>query len=524
MHDRMNAVSGVPSQGLADYLAMLRRRWWVVAESAFLFLALAALLVVVVPPTYSSFVVVHVTPTGVENSGQSSRNNEINLQTEAQRVRSMSVAQVAARLMRTGTPPKQLSRQVTVTVPDESTVLYLTCEAADAVTARDCAHAFGQAYLSSRADSALGVINSQLQTLETQISNITEQWSAEKDAQQKGLLFSQMESLTDRLSEAKINAANVAPGEIITDAVPSPAPIDPSPRKYLPSGLAVGLLLGVILAIVLERMDRRIHTAGDLERRLGLVPAFVLPPGRRGGPPLGLLSARHRQGQGFHELAHAISTTLGEGSHVVMVSSAATGRGAGVVAANTAAALARIGWQSVLITADLETGAGHLILGESPAPGLAELLLGHASLKEVTLRSGESPNLSVIGPGLATERAVDLLQSVKLDGILVRLREKVDFVVIEAPSATLGADAQAIAGRSDGVLVVIETHRTKTDHVTAALRQVDRVRAKLLGLVVMPEQRAPGTRRTPEPAPRPLPQESGLRSQAGADSQKSGLQ
>ncbi|MCD0447811.1 Wzz/FepE/Etk N-terminal domain-containing protein [Actinocorallia sp. API 0066] len=506
MRDLTGSVPGAPAQGLADYVAMLRRRWWVVAQAACVFLALAAGLVVLVPEKYASFVVVNVTSTGVAGTGgQSSSRNDINLQTESQRVKSLNVAQIAARALKTEKSPKELSRQITVTVPNDSTVLYLTCTAPEPIEARDCAQAFGQAYLSSRTDSALKVINPQLQTLETQIANITREWSAEKEPQQKSLLFSQLQSLTDQLSTAKITAANITPGEIITDALLTADPVDPRPGRYLPSGLAVGLLVGVIAAILLERLDRRVHSAGDLERRLGLVAAFALPPARRGAPPLGLLSARHRQGQAFHELAHAIATSLGTGSHVVMVAGAATGAGAGAVAANTAAALARIGWNTVLITADLEAGSGHTHLGRGGEPGLAELLLGKASLREVTLRTTESPALTVIGPGQAVERAVDLLQSIRLDEVLVRLREKVDYVVIEAPSAALGADAQAIAARSDGALIVVETHRAKLGHVTDALRQVDRVGAPLLGLVTLPEQPRPKPSATAPADPKPTP-------------------
>lgn len=489
----MSAVSSPGSQGFTDYLLMLRRRWWVVAQSACLFLALAAGLVLVIPETYSSFVVVQVTPTGVERTGQSGRSGEINLQTEAQRVRSMTVAQEAARLLGSAKPPKELAQQVSVTVPDNSTILYLTCEGPTAVEARDCADAFAQAYLDSRTDSALNVVNPQLQALEERIDTVTRQWSAERDPQRKALLFRQLEALTDQLADTGISAANITPGEIITAAALSAEPVDPSPRKYLPSGLALGLLVGVALAIVLERLDRRIHSAGDLSRRLGLDPAFVLPGGGRRTPPLRLLSPRQREGQRFHELAHSLSSTLGDGSHVVMVSTAAPGHGAGAVAANTAAALARIGRHTVFVTADFENGTGHLLFGHRGGPGLAELMLERAAIADVVREYPGGSPLNIICPGLATGPAVDLLQSVKLDQILVQLREKVDYVVVEAPSYALGADAQAIAARADGVMVVVETERTRLDQVTDALHQLDRVEARLLGLVVMPPQRsAPG--------------------------------
>lgn len=510
MQSQIDASAGAGTQGLTEYLALLKRRWWVVAEAATLFVALAAMLVIIVPESYSSFVMVNVTPTGVDRSGQSGRNNlEINLQTESQRVRSMSVSSVAAKIMKSKESPGALAKKVTVTVPNDSTILYLTCTAATAVQARDCAHAFGEAYLKSRSDSALAVINTEVSSLTNQMSNLTKEWSAQKDQAQKDLLYGQLQALGEQLSSARITAANITPGEIITDAALPTEPANPSPRKYLPSGLALGLLLGVIAAIVLEKLDRRVHTPGDVERKAGLQVLLNLRKRRKRGP-LGLLSARDPEGQAFHRLGHSISAALQTERPVVMFTGASRGSGNGVVTANAVAALARTGLQTMVICADLDAGSCHRHLGLADGPGLAELLLDldGTPVKSVARQPAKLPRLAVIGPGLDTTAAADLVQGPRLAELIAKVRERADLVVIEAPSPSEGADAQSIADLCDATLIVVESRKTRVEQIREAVGQIDRMGSRLLGAIIVPAQ---GTRKHAPAAglPASTPQKAG---------------
>ena len=119
----MDATATGGSRELAEYLAMLKRRWWVVAAAAALGVALAAMLVVVMPKTYSAFTVVNATPTTLDSGSQSGRQQDINLQTEAQRVRSYSVAERVARSLGTKATPTELSSSVSVNVQNHPMVL-----------------------------------------------------------------------------------------------------------------------------------------------------------------------------------------------------------------------------------------------------------------------------------------------------------------------------------------------------------------------------------------------------------------
>ncbi|MEV5747777.1 Wzz/FepE/Etk N-terminal domain-containing protein [Actinoallomurus sp. NPDC052308] len=496
----MDATATGGSRELADYLAMLKRRWWVVVAAAALGVAVAAMLVVVMPKTYSAFAVVNVTPTKLDSGSQSGKQQDINLQTEAQRVRSYDVAERVARDLHTKETPTALSASVSVNVPNDSTVIYITVNAATAANARDRAHAFAQAYLDDRRDSATTVLMTQMTALQRQINSLSKQLRTMTDKVQKNLVVAQMQALNNKASDLRVTAANVDPGEIITDARLPTSPSDPSLTRYLPSGLVGGLLLGVVLAILLDRTDKRVRTAHDIERVLDL-PVLVDIPAKRGREGLGLLPARSRTGQSFHELSHVLTATLGHGNHVLLVTGAAPGRGGSFVAANLAAALARTGSDVLLVCADLGSSVAGELLGLPEGPGLSEVLLGWAEPREVIRKNHGAPTLSAITVGSNSELAAELLQREQMDRLIGSLREDYRFTVIEAPSTELGADAQALADLADAALMVVEIPLARYAQIRDGVRRIDRMGAAVMGAVVLPVQ----DDKVAPPPSRPLP-------------------
>ncbi|MFL6057161.1 MAG: Wzz/FepE/Etk N-terminal domain-containing protein [Actinoallomurus sp.] len=517
----MDATATGGSRELADYLAMLKRRWWVVIAAAALGVALAALLVVVMPKTYSAFTVVNVTATTLDSGSQSGKQQDINLQTEAQRVRSYDVAERVARDLHTKETPTDLSASVSVNVPNNSTVIYITVDASTAQASRDRAHAFAQAYLDDRRDGATSVLMSQMAALERQINSLSKQLRTMTDKVQKNLVVSQMQALNNKASDLRVTAANVSPGQIITDARLPTSPSDPSLLRYLPSGLVGGLLLGVVLAILLDRTDKRVRTAQDIERVLDL-PVLVDIPAKRGREGLGLLPARSRTGQSFHELSHVLTATLGHGNHVLLVTGAAPGRGGSLVAANLAAALARTGSDVLLVCADLGSSMAGELLALPEGPGLSEVLLGWAEPREVIRKNHGAPTLSAITVGANSELAAELLQREQMSRLIGSLREDYRFTVIEAPSTELGADAQALADLADAALMVVEIPLARYAQIRDGVRRIDRMGAAVMGAVVLPVQddkvpaapprpslparTPPPLRERPAAAPQPQPQ------------------
>ena len=499
---------------LSDYAAMIRRRGWVIAVGVAVGLALAGLALVVFPKHYTAEASVQVTNTGaekIEGGGGGRTNSGINLDTEAQLVQSADVVARAEQLMRVRIPMEDILQDVQVTVPPNTTVLTIAYEGDSARGAQEGAHAFAQAYLDSRKANAQTQINGAISSINRQLAGLRDdlrQWSGKvaslpKNSAdlsyaevQRDLVKGKIEKLNSQLSP--LTSATVTPGRIIADAELPDGPSSPLPLVFLGGGLFAGLLVGLVVAFIRDRSDKYIRHPRDIERTLD-IPVLLDVPAK--GGRLGLLTARSRIGQSFHELCHSLTATLGHGGHVILVTGAAPGQGGNVVAANLAAALARTETGVLLVCADLHSPVTPQVLGLYDGPGLSEALLDRAEPGDVEQRAGEIPSLRVVPPGHEGELAADLLQREAMAKMIARLRRSCRYLVIEAPSTSAGADAQALADLADAAVIVVEVPKTRYDQVRDAARQLDRMGAAVIGAVAVPDQGRPAVLR-PRQVPR----------------------
>lgn len=527
---------------LSDYLAVLRRRWWIVVGGTALGLVLAAVLMHVVPKHYTSTASVQVLATTADltsdGQAESARTNSgINLDTQAQLVTSADTIRRAQQLMHTDEPASDLADRVSVTVPPNTTVLAISFDAPTARGSQQGAHAFAQAYLDSRQATAQNQINARKKSIVGQLTDLRtklKQWAGKVASLPKNsadlpyaknqleLVKNKMQTLGDQLSP--LESATVTPGRILTDAQPPRSPSAPLPLLYLGSGLVAGLLLSILAAVAVDRTDRHIRFARDVERVLDIPVLLDVTDarGRRGGP-LGLLTPRGRLGQRFNELAHALTATLGHGGHVILVTGAAPGQGGTTIAANLAAAMARTESGVLLVGADLRSTALADLLGVPDGPGLAEVLLDNADVTDVERRSDEVPALRVITPGQDADLALELLQRDSMSRVIRQLRTTATYIIIEAPSTADGADALALAGDAEAAVVVIEVPRTRFEQVSDGVRQLDRMGAAVVGTVTLPAQPPIPSAAPPVPAnatlapPPPRPRTHAAADGRGAD-------
>jgi capsular polysaccharide biosynthesis protein len=133
----------------------LRLRWLIVGALTCMAAIGVLAYTLIAPNGYAATAAVVISPTGADQTQQSTAGRAVpgavvNLDTEARRVTSETVATLAARLMHSSLPPSQLSGGVTVSVPQNSAILNITCHAPTTTVAATCANAFAEAYLQNR--------------------------------------------------------------------------------------------------------------------------------------------------------------------------------------------------------------------------------------------------------------------------------------------------------------------------------------------------------------------------------------
>lgn len=151
--------------------------------------------------------------------------------------------------------------------------------------------------------------------------------------------------------------------------------------------------------------------------------------------------------------------------------------------ANLAVSFARVGTRVVLVDCDLRRPAQHALFGLDNAAGVTTAL-GRTD-GALPLQTTAVPNLRVLPGGPAVEVPADLLASPAMAELIARLRAEADIILFDAPPVTTATDAVELATRVDGVLLTVRAGHTRRGEAQRAKDQLDRVGARLLGVVMV---------------------------------------
>jgi chain length determinant protein tyrosine kinase EpsG len=143
----------------------------------------------------------------------------------------------------------------------------------------------------------------------------------------------------------------------------------------------------------------------------------------------------------------------------VAVVSADSGDGKTWFAANLAIAFSQLGRRTLLIDGDMRSPRLHKLFGIDNSRGLSSILAGRLSSR-VLAPITELPSLFVLPVGVAPPNPLELLESPAFDLLMQELLAKFDHVIIDSPSAMVGADAGVIAARSGAFVSVARQGRT----------------------------------------------------------------
>lgn len=447
---------------------------------------LALALLQIVPKEYTAAARVQVTDTGLDQITTATNGRTtgtINLDTEAQLVTSAAVIHQASEadpeLTNRYTYNKLVSR-IAVTVPPNTTVLQIAYTDKTATDAQAGANALASAYLNDRQSTAQGQLDRQINSAQANRDSLTTQLQSliGKAAQlpsgssARQLVDTQIAFVKGSIRQINqdiitLQGIEITPGRIVSSAIKPPHPSSPSKTLYLASGLAVGLLLGLLAAWLRIRFRRRVRDLDDLAHIVDVPCVAVF---HRADPTVvGALAA-------YRHLTVVVSTVVQPPARIVVTGPLVSSESSHV-AAGLAAALTRRG----LAAKVLEVHGDEVVAPELPSV-VAERVLDADD---------------VLTPGDAS-----------LPDALDRIRDGRAMLVIDAPGATVTADAQVMGAEADAVLLVV-TSGTPSSRVRQAIAGLDSVGAPILGTVlVRTAEPAQGTGRPERPLWRAAPSDS----------------
>ena len=306
--------------------------------------------------------------------------------------------------------------------------------------------------------------------------------------------------------------------EVVDLAVTPKGASSPSYKKNILLGFMIGFMISAALVLLLDMViyDKIEESSWLSERFQERIPVLVTIPdafakkkkGRYGGyyyrekeqkasSPEEVLAEAEKDmfpglGRGMDfvvsEAYNRLRTNVefacprkdGVG-RVIGVTSSCPQEGKSFNAINLAYALAKDGYQVLLLDSDMRRPSISEKLKLEQSPGLSNILSGKAEY--CTHKSVLDKNLSVITAGDIPPNPSELIGSERMEKVIALLSKSYDFVIVDLPPVGSVTDPTAISGFLDGMILVVRHKMSRRRDVTGAVRELEFSKTHVLGFV-----------------------------------------
>jgi succinoglycan biosynthesis transport protein ExoP len=282
---------------------------------------------------------------------------------------------------------------------------------------------------------------------------------------------------------------------LVSQALPSDAPVWPDPLLATLLAVLLGLGAGVLVVVAVEMISDPVVSADDVERRLGMPILASVPSVPNRALRLLAPDARHPAGyltdkplSSYAEAVRVLQTSIRfagqEGSvDVVAFTSSRPNEGKTTCALSLARAAALSGKRVILIDCDIRHGTLNELLNISPLHGLWHVLAGTTDWRSVT-GEDEASGAHILPSAPGAFSSADLLAGDAMKTLLAELRANYDLVVLDCPPVWAVADTRVLASLADGVVLVGRWNKTSVAALASAVRHLQPSAARIVGVVV----------------------------------------
>lgn len=272
---------------------------------------------------------------------------------------------------------------------------------------------------------------------------------------------------------------------------PAAVPVEPvRPRPLMNTILAgiLGLMFAIGTAFLIEYLDDTLKTPEDVERALGLSVfgyiSHIQYPVKNEKEVCVIRQPRSPVAEAFRSIRTNLEFSgVDKPLHTILVTSAGPGDGKTTVAVNLAASFAQSGKSVILLDADMRRPQVHTFFKVPNHIGLSDLFRGNVSFQLMGHEFGNLKDAMVITSGNPPPNPTELLGSQRMDQILNSLKGAAEVVIIDSPPSVV-ADAQVLAAKVDGVILIVHPSHTHADAALASVEQMERAGARILGVVL----------------------------------------
>jgi protein-tyrosine kinase len=173
-----------------------------------------------------------------------------------------------------------------------------------------------------------------------------------------------------------------------------------------------------------------------------------------------------------------------EGHKALSIISATEGAGSSYMAANLAVVFSQLGQKTLLIDANLRSPRQQEIFKLSMKHGLSDVLIGRADLDIALTKIDALLDLTVLSSGTTPPNPQELLNNSRFTLLMNQLSESFDVIIVDTSSTQFCSDAQPVALRCQGALLVSKKDVTEVVHIENLRDQLNFASVRIVGAVL----------------------------------------
>lgn len=153
------------------------------------------------------------------------------------------------------------------------------------------------------------------------------------------------------------------------------------------------------------------------------------------------------------------------------------------LAANLAVCFAQSNEKTLLIDANLRSPKQQRYFATKNKQGLSEVLANRCSLTDALELNTEIENLTILNAGAKVPNPQELLSRDQVVDVVESLNSQFEVIIYDTPPCNDFADAQLIAAKVKGVIIVAEKNKASAASLKKIAEQCQQIGAEIIGAV-----------------------------------------
>ncbi len=290
--------------------------------------------------------------------------------------------------------------------------------------------------------------------------------------------YQQLETVENRINFIELESN--APGYIRMEsyARPPEQAIRGGKKKIFIIFVVLGGILGLIVPIIMDLLDRRIKTAGQVEKLLGYKPLAALLENGQDGVPSHIIADQKRR------LALALNRERlrsAKASNLILLTAVTHDSNTTSLAFDLARDFGNMDVSAVVVEVNTLKADARYVTDPIKA-GVFDLIVD----ADITVQQIVSPADSGYPDRIALSMPEDglLFGYLRLQAALGKLSEQYAMVILDAAPILLSADVEFFASISDITLLLIAAQETQPGEIKRAVQVLERVDPKVISFIV----------------------------------------